>query len=130
MSNIDLLRESYAAYGRRDFAGATQFFAEDIVWRIPDPARATLSGRDAVLGFFVALAQQFAVHTISLDDAVEQGDRIVAFITHTFTRSDGVSGSVAAVHDWRLRDGKLVSMREVADTMAFAVIAGLVPQSA
>jgi ketosteroid isomerase-like protein len=128
MSHTDVLRAGYDAYNRRDFAGASHAFAEDIVWRIPDPARATISGRAAVLGFWNDLAGQFVSHTISLDDAVETQDRVVAFITHTFTRADGVSGAVVAVHDWQLRDGWLVSMREVADTLAFAVVAGLVPQ--
>ena len=130
MSNVELLRRGYEAYNRRDFTAATEAFAEDIVWRIPDPARAVLDGRAAVLGFFEQLAGQFVKHTIALEDAVEAPDRVVAFVTHTFTRLDGATGTVDAVHDWRLRDGQLVSMREVADTMAFAVIAGLVPAPA
>ncbi len=73
-------------------------------------------------------AGQFASPTITLDDALEVGDRLICFVHHTLTRPDGQVGTVEAVHDWRFRDGQIVSLREIADTMAFANIAGLVPQ--
>ena len=49
-------------------------------------------------------------------------------MTHSFTAPDGKGGSVEAVHDWRWRDGKVISMKEIADTMMFAVLTGQVPE--
>ena len=128
MSNPDRLHDAYARYNERDFDLVDEFFAEDIDWNVPgtEPAR----GRDQVRSFFEQLAEQFASHTIALDDSVEQGDRLVAFVTHTFTRHDGESATVRAVHDWRSADGQFTSLDEVSDTLAFAMIAGLVPAPA
>jgi ketosteroid isomerase-like protein len=128
MSNIDRLRDGYARYSRQDYDLVDDLFADDIAWSVPGTE--PLRGRDQVRSFFGSLGEQFASHTIVLDDAVEDGDRLVAFVTHTFTRPDGESASFRAVHDWRFSDGDAVSLDEVADTLAFAQIAGLVPTPA
>lgn len=122
MSNADRLRQAYDRYSKRDFTIVDDTFAADIDWKIAGLHE--LTGREQVRGFFESLAEQFAAHTITMDDYVEDGDRLVAFVRHTFTRHDGEQGDVAAVHDWRFADGMLVSMREIADSMAFAVISG------
>jgi len=128
LSNIDLLREAYARYGNRDLAFVDELFAEDIDWRIEGVL--AVSGRAAVLEFFNGLREQFAAHTIEVDDYLEDGDRLVCFVTHSLTRNDGESGQVKAVHDWRVRDGQVASLYEIADTMTFAVLTGQVPAPA
>jgi ketosteroid isomerase-like protein len=129
VSHLDLIRDGYAAYSRRDFSFVDETFAEDIDWAVAgaEPMR----GRKAVLGFFDSLGERFAGHEISIDDSVESGERLVCFIHHTVTRHDGEQPPpVAAVHDWRFRDGRAVSLREVADTLAFAVAEGMIPADA
>jgi ketosteroid isomerase-like protein len=132
MSHLEEMREGYAAYSRRDYSFADTLFAEDIDWSVPDSPESSgkLHGREAVKGFFETLGEQFTAHTIALDDAVESGDRLVCFVRHTFTRPDGVSTDVEAVHDWTWRSGQAVKMREIADTMGFAVAAGMMPAPA
>jgi ketosteroid isomerase-like protein len=122
MSNVDHLRDLYARYSRRDFGIVDDSFAADIAWNIVGLVDVT--GRDAVRAFFEGLTEQFESHTITLDDSVEDGGRLVAFVHHTFTRNDGEQGTVQAVHDWRFEDGMAVSLREIADSMSFAVISG------
>lgn len=125
MTLTDRMREAYAAFNRRDFDALDDVFAEDIRWRVPAVLSPEIHGRDGVKVFMRGLAEQFSSHEITLDDAVEQDDRLICFVRHAFTRPDGGGGSVEAVHDWRFRDGKVVAMREVADTMAFAAAAGM-----
>lgn len=129
MGNAARMQDGYAAYNRRDFSFVDEMFAPDIDWATPGP-EGPLHGRDAVRGFFEALAGQFAAHEIAVDSQLEQGDRLVCFVTHRFTTNDGATHEVAGVHDWRFRGEQVASMREVADTMAFAIAAGMIPQPA
>jgi ketosteroid isomerase-like protein len=104
MSNTDVMRDAYARYGNRDFDLVNDSFAEDIDWKIEGVVE--VSGRQAVRKFFNGLAEQFSGHTITIDDSVEDGDRLICFVTHRVTRHDGESGEFKAVHDWRFRDGR------------------------
>ena len=128
MSNLDTMRDAYVRYGNRDFDLVNDAFAEDIDWKIEGLMEVT--GRGAVREFFSGLAEQFAAHTITIDDAIEHGDRLVCFVTHTVTRPDGETGQFKAVHDWRFRDGQATSLHEIADTLSFAVFSGQVPAPA
>ena len=128
MSNLDTMREGYARYGNRDFDLVNDAFAADIDWNIEGLIHVT--GRDAVREFFNGLAEQFAAHTITIDDSIEDGDRLVCFVTHSVTRHDGEPGQFKAVHDWRFQDGQAVSLHEIADTLSFAVFSGQVPAPA
>jgi ketosteroid isomerase-like protein len=128
LSNVDVMREGYARYGNRDFDLVNDLFTEDIDWKIEGLIAVT--GREAVREFFNGLAEQFAGHTITIDDYVEDGDRLICFVTHSVTRHDGESGQFKAVHDWRFRDGQAASLHEIADTLTFAVFSGQVPAPA
>jgi ketosteroid isomerase-like protein len=130
MSHLDDIRSGYAAYSRRDFSFIDDVFAEDIEWTVagpPEPVR----GRDGVRAFFDGLVDQFAGHEITIEDAVEVDDRLICFVRHDFRRHDGAqTPSVAAVHDWRFRGRQATSLREIADTLSFAVAAGMIPADA
>ena len=129
MSDADRMREGYARYNRRDFGFVDELFAEDIAWRPPGSGDG-MSGRAAVLGFFDELTRMFRAHEIVVEDMVEADGRLVAFCRHRFSAQDGEVHEVESVMDWRFRDGRATSMREVADTLAFARAAGMVPPGA
>jgi len=126
MSNLERMRTGYERYNRRDFDLVDDLFDADIDWRVPvgEPIR----GREGVRAFFQGLGEQLSSHEIVVDDSVESGDRLVCFVRHQMTTPDGRAGEVEAVHDWRFRDGRVVSLHEVADTLAFAVLTGQVPE--
>lgn len=126
MSNTELMRDGYARYSRRDFTFVDELFAPDIAWRTPG-AEQGITGRDAVLGFFGELTKMFTAHEIVMNDAVESGDRLICFCRHHFTDHAGEVHEAESVMDWRFRDGQVASMREVADTLAFARATGMVP---
>jgi ketosteroid isomerase-like protein len=128
VSMSDTIREGYAAYSRGDHTFVDRIFAEDIEWHAPG-AEDGIHGREAVKAFFVGLMETFSEHRIRLDDAVETDGRVICFCTHSFTRGDQTT-EVRSVMDWRHRDGQMVSLDEVADTLAFAVAAGMLPAEA
>lgn len=129
MTMTERMREGYASFSQRDYSFADSLFSEDIDWAVPGP-HGHQRGRAAVLAFFDGLRDQFASHTITLDDAIETDDRLVCFCHHTFTRDGHDPVRVDSVMDWRHRDGRMVSLHEVADTVAFAVAAGELPAEA
>jgi ketosteroid isomerase-like protein len=129
MSMTDEIREGYARYGRRDYGFMEDVFAQDIVWNTPG-LESPLQGREAVRAFFGGLAQQFEAHTIALDDAVELDDRLICFCRHSFTPRGGEPVEVRSVMTWGVRDGQFTSLDEVADTLMFAIAAGMVDPAA
>jgi len=128
LSNLDRIQDAYARFSARDYSFVDEVFAPDIDWRVP--VSEPLVGREAVKQFFTGLTDLLSSHTITCNDSVEAGDRLVCFITHSVTTPDGKSAAIDAVHDWHWRDGQVASMKEVADTLAFAVVTGQVPEPA
>ncbi len=129
MSYVERMREGYAAYSRSDPAMADTWFTKDIRWHVPGP-QGPIQGREAVKEFFAGLTEMFSAHTIELNDAIESGDRLWCYVTHTFTRQDGSAHEVEAVHLWTVAGERLSAMHEVADTLAFGIAAGMIPAEA
>ena len=130
MSATDLLREGLAAYSRRDPAMVDTYFAEDIAWRGPESFGQPLAGREAVRAFLAGMAEATAVHEITLEDAIEVGDRLLVQVRHRMVDHAGRVVSFEAHVDWRHRDGRFTSMHEIADTLPLAIFLGLVPAPA
>jgi ketosteroid isomerase-like protein len=128
MSMTDTIRQGYADFSERDYAFMERTFDEDISWS--SPGAPPLQGREAVRAFFDGLREQFASHTITLDDAVETPDRLICRCHHEFTREGHDPVRVDSIMDWRHRDGRMVELYEMADTLAFAVAAGMLPAEA
>jgi ketosteroid isomerase-like protein len=128
LSNIDRMRDAYARFGARDYSFVDETFAPNIDWRVP--VNEPIVGREGVKQFFAGLTEMLSSHTITCDDYVEDGDRLVCFVQHHVTTVDGKSADIDAVHDWHWRDGQVVSLKEVADTLAFAIVTGQVPEPA
>jgi ketosteroid isomerase-like protein len=128
LSNIDRMRDAYARFSARDFSFVDEVFAPDIDWRVP--VSEPLVGREAVKEFFNGLTEMLSAHAITCDDYVEQGDRLVCFVQHRVTTTDGKTADIDAVHDWRWHDGQAASLKEVADTLTFAVVTGQVAEPA
>jgi len=128
LSNIDRMRDAYARFGARDYSFVDETFAPGIDWRVP--VAEPIVGRDGVKEFFDGLTEMISAHTITCDGYVEDGDRLVCFVQHHVTTVDGKTSDIDAVHDWRWRDGQVVALKEVADTLAFAIVTGQVPDPA
>jgi ketosteroid isomerase-like protein len=107
--NVARLREGYVAFGKGDFAGLNELFAEDIVWHVT--GRNQLSGdyrgREAVYGMFGRLMQitegsfRLDTHSILADD--EHG---VALVRSTAHRGDK-SLETRDTHVFHLSDGRV-----------------------
>lgn len=123
MSNVQLARDIYAAFGRGDIPAVLAGFDPRIEWRQAEgnpymPEGTAWVGPQAVLdNLFMRLGSEwdgFTVHVGSLHDA---GEHVVmeGRYTGTYKPSGGVFDSQVC-HVLRFRDGKLVSFQQYLDT--------------
>ena len=118
MSNVDTVREIYAAFGRGDIPGVLSHFAADIDWQAPASVfgdKGSARGPEGVGAFFGSLPSYFPELRVETKELIDGGDTVVALGTHT---GRGAKGSFQAdfAHVWRLKDGAATSFHEVADT--------------
>lgn len=81
MSNTDVLKQGYEAFGRGDLEGATENFAEDVRWENPEapqlPNSGVIQGRDTVKQVFAELGDYWESFSIVPDEFIESGDTVV-----------------------------------------------------
>ena len=123
--NVQIMRRAYEAFAAGDLPTLMSLWTDDVVWHVSGatPLDGDYSGRDAVAGFFGALAQEtggtFAldVHTILADD-----DHAVVLVTATARRA-GRSLLSQDAHVTHLRDGLMAEFwnatSDPAATLAF-----------
>ena len=123
MTNADVVRGIYDAFGRGDVAAILATLADDVEWEYgvnstTVPWLQPLRGRDAVPAFFETLLPAIEIHRFEPKEFLEGGDLVVAIIDFDFTvRATGrrvVEEDEA--HLWRFADGKVVRFRHRADT--------------
>jgi ketosteroid isomerase-like protein len=129
MSNAAFMTSAYARYNQRDWSFIDDYMSPTIQWHLPGP-QDDLQGSAAVLEFFQGIAEQFNAHRIDVVNSLEVGDQLWCHVRHTFTSHDGAAHEIEAVHMWTMNNGKVTRLIEVADTLGFAVAAGMIPAEA
>ncbi len=126
--HIEEIRQRYDQFSRGDIGGATQDWADDIVWEGGNsaelPMGGTHHGKGAALG---VLARDVAVwdeFTMSPDEYFEAGDTVVV-LGHSVIKKDGQSATTAFVHIWRWRGDQVSRFQLVTDTLQLAQMLGL-----
>lgn len=123
MSNLDIVKRLYAAFGEGDVPAVLSSFDASIAWREAEgnpyqPSGEPWIGPDAVLeNLFVKLGEDwddFTVHQESFHDA---GGVVVMEGRYTATfKATGKSLDAQVCHVWALQDGKVTSFQQYADT--------------
>ena len=114
--NVDLLRNTYEAFGRGDIPAVMAAFADDIDWHVPRavPHGMDAHGKDEVGGFFQGLADTWAEFGIEIDDYVASGDR-VCVTGRASGRLNGDTTGYGFIHSWTVADGSCVRFQEYVD---------------
>jgi hypothetical protein len=123
MSNVRLVQDVYAAFGRGDIPSVLGAFDAKIEWREAEgnpyqPSGKAWVGPQAILqNLFSRLGAEWAdfkVHPSSFHDA---GDTIVVEGRYT-GRHNGTGKALDAqmCHVWKLRNGKVTSFQQFVDT--------------
>jgi uncharacterized protein len=128
-TNIDLIRNAYAAFHRRDIDMVLDAFAPDIEWTHPDGMNewelgGTKRGHAEVRAFMRRVPGVFAAMVPTPREFVESGDRVVVFGTHHMRSHAGAEGTVRFVHSWTLAGGKAIRFEDYFDTVLVARLLG------
>lgn len=122
MSSKAVIQGIYDGFARGDVAAVLGAMSGDIVWNeaenFPYADSNPYRGPDAVAaGVFGRLGAEWDGFTVTIEEMIEAGDRVVALGRYTGTyKATRKAISAQLVHVWRVRDGKAVSFQQYADT--------------
>jgi ketosteroid isomerase-like protein len=87
--NVDKARDFLAAYNRRDFDAAVEFFDPEIEWVLPPLQRAdSCRGPEEVKRFWRGLDETFEELRLDPQESVDAGDRVAIRLRY-YTRGKG-----------------------------------------
>ena|SRR5687767_11763771 len=118
--NIAYVRSLYEAFGRGDIPTVLAGFADDIEWNEAEgmPYGGQYHGPDAVAeNVFGPITSDFDDFDVSPEEILADGDRVVVLLTYTGTaKESGNKLNMPAAHVWKIRNGKMASFRQLADS--------------
>lgn len=124
MSNVQTVREIYAAFGRGDVPAILSRLATDVVWECETPAALSFGGiRHGVaetVGFFEGIAKEHADPKLEMTEFFNDGEAVAAFGRYEATiRNTGKRVSTPVAHYFGFREGKVVRYIGLLNTAAF-----------
>ena len=126
--HIEQIRQRYDQFSRGDIRGATQDWADDIVWEGGNSADLPMGGahygKAAALGVLASDVAVWDEFTMSPDEYFEAGDTVVV-LGHSAIKKDGQSATTAFVHIWRWSGDQISHFQLVTDTLQLAQMLGL-----
>lgn len=116
-SNIQIIKDMYAAFGRGDVQHIVAQLTDDVSWRANlDPVvpwSGDYSGKRNVPKFFDAIYSAVEVTLFEAQDWVAEGDSVVSLGRFGgTTRGTGKDINTRWVFIWKLRDGKVCSYEQ------------------
>ncbi len=111
---LDVVRGWYATRN-------PELLAEDIAWSVTPgfPEAGDVSGRRAVLeGFFPRLLARFSAYGAHPAEMLAASERVIVIGEYRgAAKASGVGFTSRFVHVWTVRDGRIASFWQVADTV-------------
>ncbi len=120
-NNLDIVKQGYADFQQGNIPGMLEVLSDDIEWTLPGSAgvnfSGTFKGKEGVMKFFENVAGGNDMKEFMVDTYIAEGDHVVA-LGHlsAIARNTGKTSSNKWAHVWKLKDGKVVSHYEYADT--------------
>lgn len=119
-TNLEKIRNIYAAFGRGDIPAVLGALAPDTSWTEAEgfPYGGTYMGPDAVLqNVFMKLGTEWRGFASVPHEFVADGDTVIALGDYSGTyKATGKYFLAPFVHVWKFRDGKVASFRQHTDT--------------
>jgi uncharacterized protein len=131
--NARIVKDGYAAFGRRDVPGLLVLLAEDVEWHNPGdyPLAGTYRGRNEVANLLQKIAQDLEILSLEPREFVAQGSRVLVTGWERATvKATNQMYETDWIHAFTVRDGKIVEFREYADTQAIAAAYGSAARAA
>ena len=135
MTNLDIIRQGYEAFARRDIPAMLSAYAPAVTFTIPGPKETPLArgwrGIDDMKEFFRVVDSELEFTEFSPQQWIAEGDRVIVIGTYAGNvKRNGNPFRTDWVMAWRLENGKIVEMREYNDTLAWATAYGVAPRAA
>jgi len=132
MSNQEVIKGLYEAFGKGDVPAVLEVFDPKIEWREAENNPYEMSGKawiggDAVTqNLFVKLAEDWDGFTVTPTSLHDAGDSVVAEGRYTGKhKSTGKSIDLQFCHVWRLSGGRVKSFQQYCDTAQLQDAAGV-----
>lgn len=132
MSNVDLARDLYAAFGRGEIDKVLGAMDPGIEWREAEGNPYQMDGSpwhgvDAVVqNLFVRLGSDWTGFTVHPKEFHDAGDTVVVEVRYTAKHNEtGKELDAQACHVWRMKDGKITSFQQFVDTAQLQSVSGV-----
>jgi ketosteroid isomerase-like protein len=112
--NVDKSLDYIAAYNRRDFDAAIQWFDPDVEWVLPELQSAdSCQGPRAIIRFWNGLDETFNELRLDPQETIDAGDRVaVRLLYHALGKGSGVEIDGELYHQvTTFRDGVMVRIQ-------------------
>jgi ketosteroid isomerase-like protein len=121
-ANLDLIRATYeGSSSKENGRNLLAALAPDAEWTEAEgfPYAGTYVGPEAIVaGVFRRLATEWTGYRADVHTYLEDGNRVAAFGVYSGTyKATGRSMRAAFAHLYRVKDGKIVSMKQYVDTL-------------
>lgn len=120
-ANIEFIKLCYDAYMKADAPRLLSYMAPDVEWDVPDMPGLAFSGKRkghaAIQEFFRLISEGQELRHFAPLEFFASGDRVVVLGDYEWTvRSNGFEFSGEWAHVFTVRDGKILSFRQMLDT--------------
>jgi uncharacterized protein len=108
--NVEVVRRFYSALSAVDARDVIEYVDPNVEW-ISDRrvGEGPIAGRESVFEFFADRASMFGELEIEVEELLERGDRVLAFLRLRGSgAASGAQFEIRIAHLWTLRDGRLV----------------------
>jgi ketosteroid isomerase-like protein len=123
-SNIDIVRDHYAASARGDIAAMMADVSPDVVWTEMEgfPCAGTWVGPQQVIdNVFAVLGSTWEGYQFTLERLIDSGDSIVGVGEYSGVyRRTGKSMRARVAHVWRLEADRIARFEQFTDTLLLA----------
>ena len=120
-NELHTVRRLYAALGRGDVQGVLALLDERLEWteaeRFPYYGGTWRSPQAVIDNLLVPLARDWDEFTVTAEDFVVEGDRVVSFGAYAGRfKATGRTMTARFAHLWTVRDGRIVKFEMHVDT--------------
>jgi ketosteroid isomerase-like protein len=124
-SNIEILKDTYAAFGRGDVAAILRDVDPNIEWDVAGPKEipwaGSSRGHDGVTKFFATIDAEAEVQSFEPQNFIADGDKVVVLGSEKIrSKRTGRTYEANWAHVFTVVGGKIVKFREYTDTSAIA----------
>lgn len=130
VSNAQMVRSLYDAFGRGDVPTVLAAFDPNIVW--VEAENSTYADHNpyrgpqgVAQGVFTRIGQDWNNFRLNIDQVVDGGDDVVVLGRYTASnKGTGQPLNAQFAHVWKVRNGKIVSFQQYTDTAQYARVTG------